>query len=89
MHKDATATRFEDMQLAHAFEERYGREMTAEEKKFISLSDIVFKNEYLLESLGHSLDHGDSDDGRHAKHRSSSPVALMSNGSELLGKKVA
>jgi hypothetical protein len=91
MHKDATATRFEDMQLARAFEEKYGREMTPEEKKFISLSDIMFRHEYLMDSLNPGFGRSDSDDGSHEKrhHRSQLPVRLMSNDPAELRKNVA
>jgi hypothetical protein len=49
MHKDATAAQMEDLQQERAFEERFGREMTLEEKKFIALSDEMFRHESLID----------------------------------------
>jgi len=51
MHKDATATRIEGLEHDRAFEEKFGREMTLEEKRFIGLSDEMFKHESLGEPL--------------------------------------
>jgi hypothetical protein len=60
MHIDATATRIEDLQLERAFEEKYGREMTLEEKKFIGLSDEMFKHEPLVEPLNRRFEYADN-----------------------------
>ena len=51
MHKDASATRIESLEQERAFEEKYGRPMTLEEKKFIGLSDEMFGHESLVEPL--------------------------------------
>jgi len=41
----------EGLEHVRAFEEKFGREMTPEEKKFIGLSDEMFKHESLGEPL--------------------------------------
>jgi hypothetical protein len=60
MHKDTTATRIEDLAQEHAFEEKFGREMTLEEKKFIGLSDEMFKHEPLVEPLNRRFEHANN-----------------------------
>ena len=79
MHKDVTTTRIEGLAHERAFEEKFGREMTFEEKKFLALSDEMFRHEAVAEPLDRRFD-----------HENGSRMALVSRGEqERQGKRVA
>ena len=84
MHKDASATRIEGLEQERAFEDKFGRPMTLEEKKFIGLSDEMFRHESMVEPFPdvapRSFENADN---------GSLGIRLVSHESERQGKKVA